>query len=178
MDKTSGKHVLLRAVADDDLPIFFDQQRDPAANYTAAFTAKDPSDLKAFQKHWAKIRADEGVTIRTILVGGRVAGHLAVFGPPAEREVTYWLGREYWGKGIATEALAQFLREYPTRPIHARAAHDNVASLRVLGKCGFAVSGHGKFFANARGEEVDEVILTLRVGIENPQREDVGDGHP
>jgi RimJ/RimL family protein N-acetyltransferase len=158
---SGGGRVLLRAVADEDLPIFFEQQRNPEANRMAAFTARDPSDRQAFEAHWAQIRGDGGVTIRTILFAGRVAGHVAIYGPPGEREVTYWLGREYWGRGIATEALSQLLREQPERPLCGRAVADNLASLRVLAKCGFVVSGRDRSFANARGEEVEEVTLTL-----------------
>jgi RimJ/RimL family protein N-acetyltransferase len=158
-------NVTLREVKDEDLLIFFEQQRDPAANYMAAFTAKDPLDLNAFQRHWAKIRGDNGVAIRTILFQGRIAGHVAIFGPPSEREVTYWLGKEYWGKGIATRALSLFLRTLPTRPVYARAAKDNLPSLRVLEKCGFMVCGHSKFFANARGKEVEEVVLKLEPDV-------------
>jgi RimJ/RimL family protein N-acetyltransferase len=47
------------------------------------------------------------------------------------------------------------------RPIYARVAKDNVASLRVLEKCGFTITGQAKGFANARGEEIEEWILEL-----------------
>lgn len=153
--------VLLREVTDGDLPVFFEQQLDPAANHMAAFTCKDPADRDAFAAHWKKIQGDRSVTIRTILSDGRVAGHVASFERSGEREVTYWIGKEYWGKGIATRALSELLGQLKTRPLYARAARDNVASLRVLEKCGFTVSGHDKGFANARGEEVEEVVLKL-----------------
>lgn len=92
---------------------------------------------------------------------GEVAGHAAVFGPPEEREVTYWIGREYRGQGAATAALRELLGAVPNRPLHARAAADNGGSIRVLEKCGFVVTRNERGFANARGEESDEVILTL-----------------
>jgi RimJ/RimL family protein N-acetyltransferase len=76
-------------------------------------------------------------------------------------EVTYWIGKEYWGNGVATRALSAFLESARVRPLHARAAKDNVASLRVLEKCGFVITGEDKGFSNARGEEVEEFILTL-----------------
>ena len=154
--------VLLRDVTEADLPIFFEQQRDPAANQMAAFTAKDPADREAFMAKWARILGDDTVK-KAVLVNGQVAGSVSAFVAPwsGQLEVTYWLGREYWGRGIATKALTEFLGHLKTRPVYARAARDNVASIRVLAKCGFTISGHDKGFANARGEEVDEVVLRL-----------------
>lgn len=156
--------VLLRDVTEGDLPIFFEQQLDPAANRMAAFTAKDPADRAAFMAKWAKILGDDSITKRTILFGGQVAGSVSTFVAPwsGELEVTYWIGREFWGKGIATKALVALLSAVKTRPLYARAAKDNVASVRVLEKCGFMITGTERGFANARGEEVEEVVLQLR----------------
>jgi len=81
---------------------------------------------------------------------------------PGEREVTYWIGRSHWGKGIATSALRAFLAVDLSRPLHARVAYDNVASRRVLEKCGFVFVSEDKGFSNARGEEIAEVVLELR----------------
>jgi len=156
--------VLLRDVTEGDLPIFFEQQLDPAANRMAAFTAKDPADKAAFTAKWAKILVDDSITKRTILVGGQVAGNIGAFVAPwsGQLEVTYWIGREFWGKGIATKALVEFLSAVKIRPVYARAAKDNLASLRVLEKCGFTITGYERGFANARGGEVEEVVLELR----------------
>lgn len=158
--------VTLREVRDSDLPVFYDQQNEPEGNRMAAFTAKDPSDQAAFDAHWARVRHDPEVVVRTVVEKGAegdglIIGHAAVFGPPEEREITYWIGREYWGRGAATAALRALLDVVPDRPLHARAAADNGGSLRVLAKCGFVVTGHERGFANARGEEIDEVTLTL-----------------
>ena len=146
----------------DDLPIFFEHQLDPDANQMAAFTAKNPADREAFTAHWTKILGDATITIKTILFEGQVAGHVvshAWFGTP---EVSYWIGKDYWGRGIATRALAGFLGDFKVRPLYARSAKDNVASIRVLKKCGFTISGEGKWFSNARGQEVEEYILELQ----------------
>ena len=161
--------VQLRDVRESDLPIFFEFQRDPVANRMAAFTARDPSDRAAFQAHWAKILSDETITNQTIVSDGRVVGHVAKFvdkefGKP---EVTYWIGREFWGRGLATKALSEFLRHVAVRPIYGRAAKDNLASLRVLEKCGFRIVGYAKGFANARGEEIEEVMLVLDANDES-----------
>lgn len=159
---TTRGEVTLREVAQGDLDIFFQQQRDPEANYMAAFTSKDPEDRDAFIAHWNRIMNDNTITNQTILYDGRVAGSVAIYVSEIGPEVTYWLGKEYWGKGIATAALAQFLTRIQTRPIHGRAAKDNFGSVRVLQKCGFVVVGEDRGFANARGEEIAEYVLILR----------------
>lgn len=154
--------VVLREVQDTDLPVFFDQSNDPAGIRMAAFTAEDPSDSTAFHAHWARIRQDPAVVVRTVVdADGEILGNVGVFGPPEEREVTYWIGRKYWGRGAATATLRAMLSATPERPLHARVAADNLGSVRVLEKCGFAVTGQERDYAPGRGEEVDELLLTL-----------------
>ena len=153
---------LLRDVRDDDLDSFFEHWTDPDANRMAAFTSADPSDRAAFDARWERLRSSPAVTNRTIVVDGAVAGVIGSWDNDGERELTYWLGREHWGKGIATRALAEFVGEVePTRPLHAATAHDNVGSQRVLEKCGFVRVGSGRGFATARGEEIDETLFRL-----------------
>jgi RimJ/RimL family protein N-acetyltransferase len=152
--------VTLRDVLDSDLPVFRAQMSDERAQHMAAVTS-DYHDRAAFDAHWDKVRSDPAVIVRTVLADGEVAGHAAVFGPPGEREVAYWVDRGYWGRGVATAALAALLGLERTRPLHAHAAADNAGSIRVLQKCGFAITGRGRIFAQARGEEIDEVALTL-----------------
>jgi RimJ/RimL family protein N-acetyltransferase len=158
--------ILLREVTEDDLVIFFKQQQDPAANWMAAFTAKDPTDWAAFAAKWAKILGDGTATAKTIVWDGCVAGNVGSFIAPwsGQREVSYWVGRNFWGRGVATGALTAFVGELVERPLYARVAEDNLASLRVLEKCGFVVIGREKGFANARGTEIEEVVLELRSG--------------
>jgi RimJ/RimL family protein N-acetyltransferase len=156
-----NSEVSLRAMIPADLPLFFAQQLDPEANYRAAFTVADPTDRAAFTAHWERITANERVQVRTILLGEQVAGYLASFERFDQPEVCYWLGQGYWGRGVATTALTRYLQELSIRPLYARAAIDNAASLRVLANCGFVVIGHDRAFAHARGQEVEEVILQL-----------------
>jgi RimJ/RimL family protein N-acetyltransferase len=103
----------------------------------------------------------ETAIARVIVVDGEVAGSISSWGDPDEREVTYWIGRSYWGKGIATRALNAFLTVDPSRPLHARVASDNVASRRVLEKCGFRVIATERGFAEARSGEIEEFVLRL-----------------
>ncbi|MGD2027131.1 MAG: GNAT family N-acetyltransferase [Anaerolineales bacterium] len=112
--------ILLRAVQPENLDIFFENQRDPDASWMAAFTSKDPDDRAAFDAHWKKIMADETVLIRTILYEGQVADSVLKYEMDGEAEVSYWIGKAFWGKGIATAALKSFLTELPTRPVNAR----------------------------------------------------------
>ena len=153
--------VALRDVIADDLPIFFAYQLDADANHMAAFTTKDPTDRNAFDAHWAKVLSDDTITVKAILFKGAIAGHIARHAWFGEPEVTYWVGRESWGKGIATVALSAFLIRVTERPLAVRVAKDNVASLRVLQKCGFIMTGEDKGFANARDEEIAEFVLRL-----------------
>jgi len=151
----------LREVRDEDLPVLFEQWADPVAARMAAFTAPDHMDWDAFERRWTRLRADEMIINRAIVVDGEVAGSIGSWGGPGEREVTYWIGRSYWGKGIATCALKAFLAVDPSRPLHARVASDNVASRRVLEKCGFRVIATDRGFAEARSREIEELVLRL-----------------
>lgn len=101
------------------------------------------------------------VTTGAILAGGRDAGHIACYPPCEDREVTCWLGRKFWSRGVATEALRQLLRRVIARPILARAATDNLGSLRVLQKCGFKITGKDRGFAHGRGTDTEEYLLRL-----------------
>lgn len=166
MNSPPESDIVLREVTEDDLAIFFEQQKDPAANWMAAFGAKDPADWSAFAAKWVKLLGDRTNTTKTIVWDGWVAGNIGSFIAPwsGQREVTYWVGREYWGQGVASRALAAFVEGLAARPLYARAAGDNIASIRVLEKCGFVSIGRDTGFANARRAEVEEVVLELRAG--------------
>ncbi|MFJ6630510.1 GNAT family N-acetyltransferase [Streptomyces sp. NPDC091376] len=152
--------IALREVRKPDLDYFFTLMQDPESGRMAAFTAEDPGDRARFDAHWERILGTDDVN-RTVLVDGAPAGHAAVYGPPGEREVTYWIDRAHWGRGVATAALRELLVLVAERPLYARAAADNAGSLRVLAKCGFTVTGRDRGFAHARGEETEEFVLRL-----------------
>ena len=156
-----NESVTLRPVEPDDVGIFFGHMQDREAQHMAAFTAPGPANRTAHDAHWARIMADEQVFARSVLVKGQVAGHIAKFVMFGDAEITYWLDRAYWGRGVATRALGLFLLAYTDRPLHARAAKDNLASIWVLEKCGFMLSGDDRGFAHARDAEIDEVVLVL-----------------
>lgn len=135
--------------------------RDPVAVRMAAFTAEDPSDRAAFDAHQARIRARPDVTNRVVTADGAMAGTVAAFVVDGDTEVTYWIDRKLWGRGIAGEALRLLLAEVPARPVYARVAADNAGSLRVLAKSGFREIGEDVGYAAARGEEIVEKVLRL-----------------
>ncbi len=124
----------LRRVRESDLESFYEDQRDPLADRMAGFPARDHD---AFMAHWHKLMADGTVMLRTILNDGEVAGNIVSFTHGDTREVGYWIRRDRWGKGIATEALRRFLRLDKARPLLAGVVKHNIASIRVLEKCGF-----------------------------------------
>ncbi|MBY8849310.1 GNAT family N-acetyltransferase [Saccharothrix sp. MB29] len=153
--------VELREVTAQDVLAFFEHQRDPVAARMAAFTVGDPSDRAAFLVRWARDLADDRVVARTVLFDGEVVGHLARSARSGRPEVTCWIDPAHWGRGLATAALALYLDRDPTRQLYARAAVDNVGSLRVLAKCGFVAVGEDVSFAAGRGRDVEGFVLRL-----------------
>ena len=151
----------LRDVTADDLPIFFEQQLDADANSMAVFTAEDPTDFAAFMADWTKTLTDPRTMTKTILFDGQVAGYISVRGLSFQSRIAYWIGKAFWGKGVASQALAQLLDQVAERPLFATVAYDNLASLRVLEKCGFTMCGVYEGFSNARGLEVVTYVMEL-----------------
>jgi len=151
----------LRELRDEDLPVLYEQWADPVAVHMAAFTAPDHMERDAFERRWSRLRADDTVLALVVVVDDDVVGTIGSWGDPGEREVTYWIGRSYWGKGIATAALEALLAVDRSRPVHAHVASDNIASRRVLEKCGFRVIGTGRGVAGARSAEIEELVLRL-----------------
>ena len=150
--------VRLREVEPHDLAIFYEQQLDPAATRMAAFPSRDRA---AFDDHWAtNILGSPAAVIQTILLDGQVAGNIGSWPQDGARLVGYWIGREYWGKGVATRALAAFLNHVAERPLHAHVARHNIGSIRVLEKCGFSLERE-ESIENA-GEDVAELVFILR----------------
>ena len=153
--------VSLRPIEDRDLDAIYRQVTDPESIRMAAFTAANQTDHRAFLDRMSRLRADGSVSYRVIDVDGAVAGTIASFRIDDQPEVTYWVDRAQWGKGIASAALRILLAETAERPLYARAASDNVGSLRVLEKAGFRRVGVNRDFAPGRGEEIEETILRL-----------------
>ncbi|MBE7533870.1 MAG: GNAT family N-acetyltransferase [Chloroflexi bacterium] len=131
-------HLLLREVIEAGLPVFYEQQLDPEATQMAA----SAREREEFMAHWHNhVLGNERVIKKTIVFDGQVAGNMVSFEQFGEREVGYWLGKEFWGQGIARRVLAEFLNIEQTRPLYAHVAKHNIASRRVLEKCGFVEAG-------------------------------------
>ena len=154
-------HVELRPVTDADLDAIFDMRRDPEAVWMAAFTAEDPSDRAAFDLHMLRLRTAPDILMRAVVADGVLAGTIGAFVVAGDTEVTYWLRRAHWGRGVASRALQLLLAEVPVRPLYARAVADNAGSLRVLTKAGFTEIGRETAYASARRAEVSEIVLRL-----------------
>lgn len=153
--------IKLRKTQESDLEFLFQFQLNQEANYLAAFTPKDPTDKTAYFEKYTKHINDPTINMQTILVDGTIIGSIAKFEMKGDTEITYWIDREFWGKGIATTALKNFLAIESTRPIFGRVAFDNIGSQQVLEKCGFIRIGKDKGFANARQTEIEEFIYKL-----------------
>ena len=161
MNDGEKQAVTLRPVQASDLDALFRQMGDPESVRMAAFTPEDPDDRQWFDAHMARVMASPEITHRAITWRGDLVGSIASFVVEGQTEVTYWIDRAAWGRGIASQALALLLEEVRIRPLHARAASDNAGSLRVLEKAGFRVIGTEVSFAPARGAEIEETILRL-----------------
>lgn len=157
---SNGK-IILRKTEIEDLELFFIFQLDYDANYLAAFTSKDPTDKTAYLEKYTKLLNDRTINMRTIIVDNVIAGSIAKFEMEGKAEITYWIDKKFWGKGVATKALEDFLIIENRRPIFGRVAFDNFASQKVLEKCGFVKIGKDKGFANARQTETEEFIYKL-----------------
>ena len=142
---------VLRDVAESDLDVLFEHQREPEANEMAIFPARD---RESFDAHWRRILADDSVIKKTIVVDGQVAGNIGCWVQDGRRLVGYWVGKDFWGKGLATRALREFVDQIETRPLHAWVATTNVGSIRVLEKCGFVQVG-------SRTTDVEELLFEL-----------------
>jgi len=153
--------LVLREIEDRDLGVLFEHSSDRDAIRMAAFTSPEFDDRTSFERRWARLRSDSSTTNRVIEIDGRVVGHIASFDLEGRREVTYWIGREDWGRGIATRALQEFLQLEATRPLYAGAASDNAASIRVLTKYGFVMWP-------CEGVRSAAEDFLLRVGVDHP----------
>jgi RimJ/RimL family protein N-acetyltransferase len=134
---TSG--VWLRPTTPADADVLFAHQADPVASAMAGFPSRD---RQAYDAHWSAVAADAGNVRNTVLVGDQVAGSMMCWGPPQSREIGYWIGRDFWGRHVATDALRLFVTEVVTeRPLHGYVVRWNVASQKVLLSCGFVQTG-------------------------------------
>jgi RimJ/RimL family protein N-acetyltransferase len=156
-DPQMAPEVTLRGVQQSDLQVFFENQGDSAAIRMAQAPGRAH---EAFMAHWKKILGTATCVIRTITYQGAVAGYVSSWEDEGECKIGYHLGRNFWGKGIASAALPMFLTEMRARPLMAYVARHNLGSIRVLQKCGFTLVREGRF-TGVDGGEYEEFVLTL-----------------
>jgi RimJ/RimL family protein N-acetyltransferase len=106
-------------------------------------------------------RADSGAVIGCI-------GIDPIAGDPAAAELGYWIAREHWGQGYATEAghaMIAMARVLGHTLLQAAHFSDNPASARVLAKLGFVPTGTiGPRFSCGRGETAMALDHALNLG--------------
>lgn len=151
----------LRKTEHTDLDRLFDLQADDEAGYMAAFVSSTWKDREAYFAKWEGFLTDPNVNSWTILVDGKIIGSIGTYVMFEETCIGYSIGRDYWGQGYASRALALFLQQVETRPLHGRAASDNIRSIKMLEKAGFTRTGTERAFALARNEEIEEVLFKL-----------------
>ena len=144
---------VLREVVEADLPLFHEYECDPEAAAMAAFPSRDRD---AFMAHWAKTLANGSALPMTIVSDGEVAGNIGCWEADGQRFVGYWIGRQFWGRGLATQALAELVGMVEARPLYALVVASNVASIRVLEKNRFVVVGR-----HTADDGIEELVLEL-----------------
>jgi RimJ/RimL family protein N-acetyltransferase len=153
--------ITLRALREDDLDDLYRWESDPTAAGMAAFTRADPADRAAFDAHHQRVRSDPNNTNQAIEEDGVLAGMIASFTVEGDRELTYWIDRVRWGRGVASEAVRIFLELETQRPLFARAAAHNLGSNKVLLRNRFMKIGEETSWAAGVGEDVLEYIYRL-----------------
>lgn len=148
----------MRDVEPADIPTLFQNECDPDA---IAMAVVYPRSAEEFAAHWAKLLNDRSVVAKAILVDGTLVGYVSCFKLDGKDAVGYWIAKPYWGRGVATRALGLLLDEISVRPLHARVARHNVASIRVLQRCGFTITGYQTSCDVDRFPECEEAMLRL-----------------
>lgn len=153
--------IRLSKTTPDDLPCLYQIQLDQDANHMAAFTSESGADFSLYFEKYANHLADPGISMWTIRIEQQIVGSVAKFVMAGDAGITYWIDKEFWGQGIATQALTQLLQYETVRPIYGYVAFDNLGSQRVLEKCGFRKVATDRGFARSRQAEIEEFIYRL-----------------
>lgn len=129
-----------------------------------------PYRLEDAERFIAMATAMSPQTYFAIEVGGRVAGGIGyTLHGDVERiaaEVGYWLGAEFWGRGIATAAVRVVTAfAFATHPelerLYALPFASNAASARVLEKAGYRSEGTLRRSAIKDGRVLDQWMYAI-----------------
>jgi ribosomal-protein-alanine N-acetyltransferase len=162
-DTIEHTDVVLRKTEPRDFETLFIHQLDEEAAYRAAFVNENWNDKDAYLAKWTRLLTDPTVNSWSIIIDNKVAGSVLTWELNGEPQISYGLGKEYWNRGIVTHALQQFLAITPVRPLFGRVAFDNIASAKVLTKCGFKKINEELSYAHARKKEIVEIVFLLEV---------------
>jgi RimJ/RimL family protein N-acetyltransferase len=155
--------VHIRDVGVGDVEIFYAFESDPEAMSRAAFPARD---RETFMAHWANtVLPDPSVFTQTVVADGEVAGSIVCWDEGGQHWLGYWLGRDFWGRGIGTRALRLFLDREKRRPLVADPFVGNTPSVALLEKVGFQRASapsvpDGRPGAHAEGG-IEHIVLVL-----------------
>lgn len=102
-----------------------------------------PYTLQDAEYFITNIASNSNNLILAFEIGGNAVGAIGIYPDTntKDAELGYWLGEQYWGRGMATEAVNAIVeyafKTLPISRIHASVFEHNKASMRVLEKCGF-----------------------------------------
>lgn len=101
-----------------------------------------------------------------ITLDGNLAGCISLKSLQLNPEIGYWLGRDYWGRGLMSEAAGAMVSWFFANTGHdvlaGEAMADNAASLKVLTKAGFKVTGNAVCNSLSRGCGVPAIRTEIR----------------
>lgn len=164
------KRLVLRPLSDADAPRIAQLGSDWDV---ASMTARMPYPYTQEAAHQWIGEIDPGEEVYGIELHGELIG-VTGFTPAEDglsAEVGYWLGKDYWGSGYATEAARAVIDHCFSREGFSflTCGHfaDNPASARVIRKLGFAETGSGHWWCEARRLE----ILAVRYELPRPRRD-------
>jgi ribosomal-protein-serine acetyltransferase len=124
-------------------------------------------DTRAFCKQALHQFAEDGTIVAGILFGGRIAGTIGLhFTTPGCREIGYWLGENYQGRGLVTDSCKALIRHAFTHlgvnRIEIRVEPGNTRSRAVPERLGFTYEGTlRQKGTNADGEPIDLMMCSL-----------------
>ncbi len=153
----------LKPVREDGVAALYAMHSDEASAWQAGVGLSGRS-LPEFRARMLKKAPDtKNMVISAIWLDGEMVGDVSSFLRGNKREVGYWVTRAHWGKGVASKALPLFLPFvmdiYPKSPLYARVVDGNIASIKLLQKCGFKPVERDTFYSDVRGSNIEETLF-------------------
>lgn len=172
------KRLTLRAWEDSDAAALYALASDPEVGPRAGWPAHTSeaesletirSVLRGPESYAVTLRVADGDADPGTLIGAialKTSENSRFVTAPTEYEVGYWVGRPYWGRGYAPEAMAALIAharsDLGATAIWAGHYAGNVQSRRVMEKCGLAyVRTDRGVDVPLLGETRDEDVLRL-----------------